>query len=1174
MADNSNSIPYDGINIEEEKKPNNEEKILKEKEIKESIHLQKEVANAIKNYDAIQSAFNQEVKEMRKRKVPEAEILALTTKRSKVLQNSLEKFNSNVDELTRAIDKQVEKNNIDISTSALFKSQLQRAKNKANSENDTNEILNGLRGQIKDIFVESKASRIAELEQLKIEKNREKRESGAKKKGAWITALFTPFRALTDPLLKAITDKDTEEFITEKFLKKEKDRQKEEDKAKEQGSQIIELIKNANERLAELGINQRITGDDLNIENLRNQGLAESEQKFKSDELIALSVKEQMSSIDLTKLERDEAKALADRGNKDRILSDLAGIFGGVASEMAAEALEQRHLENDINEHKQYIGVNGTAMQEISPSAIAVKPLALSSSVDDGVGIEQGGEYQGELNIMDKINPDQNSLLAKGGVVGAGFVFLAKKMGLITGDGKKDEDDKKGFGEGAIGFIKKNGLGLLKVAVPLLAVAAGGAMIAAGVKMQKRDTEDSKKYFEEGDKARGVETFILGDRARLTEENANRELGRTTGKTALMAGGAGLVAAGGAGTAAMIGTVASAGGIAAAGGLGAVGTAGLAAMGAVLPPALIAGAVITAGVVIAKGTQEAFELGWDKNQAAIQKELTETMLSDDATMMQKIKAGAASTWKGFTGSLAGGIREAGKVLDAETMIQNEKRINFIKEQAEAGSGSYQRLLEMMESEQFQAMNKAEQKAMMQAEGLYDEFQEAAKKSFGEHLFTAGKTVGGFFSGLVDTTMEGMRGRETAVWEKAALKGMEDLSEDPDRVDRLKKSDAYREAMENGGNHKKAMQAAYLAEEREKAVARGDLREDGMAIQEGNWLAGMLAGGATGGIPGALVGALGGAKFGKYLGIGDTGMAYKKKQSDEEYRQTFEYSKKKAELMGQGMTAEEADLAAIEEQNALYDRAVTLRLKQSKDYKKVFDRKLKEGKSIKEAEEEALEVANKNKENTMTTSELIKVSLTKSVAAVKKFVKDPKKGIGDLSNLVVKRAQELWNSLSEWFSGIFNKMGDVVKGIPVKIGEGWNKFKGKANDAKNWVADVLSGEVSTDVSTGDLNDDIATNDVSTDGMDDGIVTKDGKVIKLSPDDNVYATKNEPRVIRDQEAQRAMPDVPRIPAEFTDAGIIKAIQVLTDVLKNKDMLTTVIPPVESISFDQFRMADVLE
>ena len=52
-----------------------------------------------------------------------------------------------------------------------------------------------------------------------------------------------------------------------------------------------------------------------------------------------------------------------------------------------------------------------------------------------------------------------------------------------------------------------------------------------GVSLE-RDTEDAKKYAEKGEYGRAVETAWLGDRERLTEENANAELGRATGKAA------------------------------------------------------------------------------------------------------------------------------------------------------------------------------------------------------------------------------------------------------------------------------------------------------------------------------------------------------------------------------------------------------------------------------------------------------------------------------------------------------------------------------------------------------------------------------------------------------------------------------------------------------------------
>jgi hypothetical protein len=460
---------------------------------------------------------------------------------------------------------------------------------------------------------------------------------------------------------------------------------------------------------------------------------------------------------------------------------------------------------------------------------------------------------------------------------------------------------------------------------------------------------------------------------------------------------------------------------------------------------------------------------------------------------------------------------------------------------------------------------------MQAEGLYDEFkesQEATRKSLGEHLLTAGRTVTGFFSGLVDTTMEGMRGRETAVWETAALKGMENMTGED--VDRLKQSKDYQDAIANGKDHKGAMQAAYLAQEREKAVARGDLREDGMAIQEGNWLSGMAAGSIAGGPAGALAGALGGAFFGKYLGFGDTGTAYKERQSDEEYRQTFEYSKKKTELMNQGMTAEEADLAAIEEQNNLYEQAMTLRLKQSKDYKKEFDKQLKEGKSIKEAEESALRAAKENKRNTMTTTELVKDKLREMGETLSGWARNiggffkekfsaAGEGLADLGNIIKEGAQGVWNAVSEWFSGIWQGIGDKVKEGLGAISEGWDWVKGKAREGVDWFTGLFSGGDAPVESPAKIND--------------GIVTKDGRVIEVSPDDNIYATKNDFKNSRDQETQAAMPDVPRTISEFTDTRIIAAIQVLTEVLKSKEMSTTITSPGESINFDQFRMADAM-
>jgi hypothetical protein len=185
---------------------------------------------------------------------------------------------------------------------------------------------------------------------------------------------------------------------------------------------------------------------------------------------------------------------------------------------------------------------------------------------------------------------------------------------------------------------------------------------------------------------------------------------------------------------------------------------------------------------------------------------------------------------------------------------------------------------------------------------------------------------------------------------------------------------------------------------------------------------------------------------------------------------------------------------------------------------------------------------------------------------------------NIGNMIKEGAQKVWGAISEWFSGIWKGVSEKAKDVLGKVSEGWDWLKGKAGDALSGAKDIAGGVKDTAGGAwsgftdlfadhrGDSPDAPST-------VDDGIITKDGRVIKLSPDDNVYATKNDLAGVRDQEAQAAMPGVPRTPAEFTDAGIIAAIQMLTDVLKNKKMSTTVVSPAESMNFDQYRMADVL-
>lgn len=787
--------------------------------------------------------------------------------------------------------------------------------------------------------------------------------------------------------------------------------------------------------------------------------------------------------------------------------------------------------------------------------------------------------------LFEKTSPEKSALLRKGGIIGAGFVFLAK---ALRGEDENEslrkkslkDDNENGVSKKVLEFLKANGKSLAQIAVPILVAAGGAVAISKGMEMQKRDTEDSKKYFDSGDATRGVETAILGDRSRLTEENANSELGRTTGKTALLAGGAAALAAGGAGVVAGTAAGIGAGGAALAGGaamggaltagLGAAGAAGMATLGAVAAPAAIAAAIIVAGVAIAKGTQEAYELEWDKNQASIQKDLTRTMLDDDASFGEKLKANLQKGWKGLTGTLAGGVRGATDVLDVAAMERNERQIDYIKKQAEAGNEGFARLQEIMQDEQFKAMSEEEQKTTLEAKGLYDEYKEAQKESrasFTDNIKTiAGAEFNGF-AGLIDTRMEGMRGDVTAVWEKKQLKGMKDMSGDD--VKRLEGSDVYKNAIAEGKNAKQAMQDAYLDEKKQMAIARGDLNANGDAKR-----------------------------------MKDYGAAFFSKKTDDEYRKTFEYSKTKAHLMDQGMSSEEADLEAIKQQNEMYEAAMTLRLKQTSDYKKEFDKQIKEGKSMKDAEKAALKKAKENKKNTMTLNQLASEKIHEIGSTVKEWantVGDFLKGIWDaVSNWFSSIGKNIGNFFSEAGANLKNKALDV--GAKVKDGV-FNLFglddKDSSEDAdKKDISDKSLPSTaeqnattfdSTNKSVGDnvfdkpVDDNVSVADsAATENSfpdisnpdakaNDAFVLKDGKVIQLSDDDNVYATKNTPRVARDIEAQRAMPSVSHPPAEFTDEKIIAKIEELIAVIAKKNMTVNVAAPFQETNFSKYRVLE---
>jgi hypothetical protein len=691
-------------------------------------------------------------------------------------------------------------------------------------------------------------------------------------------------------------------------------------------------------------------------------------------------------------------------------------------------------------------------------------------------GDRSEGASEGTERLLSSIEPSRSDLLKRGGIIGASAVFLADILAAEESPEKakkKEAGDMNIFGLPGAGGLKGALAKFLPVALGnAVAVAIPLAMAAGAVALQKRDAEDSKKYADRGDYGRAAETFLLGDRERITEDTAGNELARTTGKFALAGGAvAGGVAAGGfiagGGAAAAAGAATAAG----AGTLGAAGAAGLAALGAVVPPALIAAAIAAAAAAVAKGTQEAYELQYDKNAAKIQADLQRLISDEEAPFLKRVGASFKSDWVALTSTLAGGIRGVTEVMDVEAERNLQQQLEILKKESEANNEESARLYEIMSQQTFREMTEKEREKLLRSEGLYGEYLDVVSKtenSFWEKLKNGAKAVVEGAEGAINTAHENYKGTITAEWEKAQLADMDKKLSNKEDVDRLKNTEIYQNTIADTGDPLKAMQQAFLAEQREMAQALGDLDMNGMAVDFFSQLE---------------------LRFKSFTDV-----------SDEAIRQSTEFDTRRLQLLAEGMTAEEADRKAMEEQRDILNSQMELRLKQTKEYKKAFDDALKEGKSLKDAERQALDKVKGNK--------------------------DYLKSFGESLN---EGLRNLWQSTKDFF------------------GQGWDKLKSGGSAA--WEG--LKGAAGNvwDFFTGDK----APSDVPA--INDGIVYKDGKVVKISDDDNIIATRKEP-FVGDKETNHAAA-IPVMPSnkEFSDVNIVSVLSQILTVLKEKEFSPTI-------------------
>lgn len=246
----------------------------------------------------------------------------------------------------------------------------------------------------------------------------------------------------------------------------------------------------------------------------------------------------------------------------------------------------------------------------------------------------------------DKMNPEKNALLAKGGAMGAAAVYIGsvlKDGQEIAADNNSLLDDLGGMGVD-VDLPMSQMTKLAKSIIPAMMVAAPALMgLAAAAIIKREDISLGADQIKQGEFLRGLETILIGDR-----DADEADAGKNIAKQGLAYGAAGL----GVATTAGLATAVSAGGGLAALGVGGTAAAVGPALAAAFPPALIAMGV----AATAKGIQVAWVNEWDLRAEEIVSETRAILADDEASWWDKTKAVLGTMGKAFFGGLVGGIK--------------------------------------------------------------------------------------------------------------------------------------------------------------------------------------------------------------------------------------------------------------------------------------------------------------------------------------------------------------------------------------------------------------------------------------------------------------------------------------------------------------------------------------
>jgi len=358
-------------------------------------------------------------------------------------------------------------------------------------------------------------------------------------------------------------------------------------------------------------INELLGGILQNVEELKNSGLPGSEE----------AVQEYLDNVSPI-LEQSQEKLHEEQKEfLEETSKNSSKIFEGFKSSVSSAGSNM---------------FDNTFETMMGPLNLVTKPLEelTGFSLKDSI-VSGFSKLKGDDDKPKKVAPRRSALLQEG-VEGAAAVYLGN---VLTGKGE-DGGESEGLGGDILGSALGTGVGsvLGKVGTALAVAGPALAGIAAFTALKWDDITGAFSDFKEGNIGTGIETFLLGRREDVTEED--------TGKNMARQGAAWGIGALGIGT-----TVAA--GSAIAGGAS-LGSSLLTGLISAFPPAL----AVAAGAALAKGIQTAYQLEWDKNAESAVQDVRSVFADEASTGFDKVKASIIYGGKGYLAQYAGGLREA------------------------------------------------------------------------------------------------------------------------------------------------------------------------------------------------------------------------------------------------------------------------------------------------------------------------------------------------------------------------------------------------------------------------------------------------------------------------------------------------------------------------------------